>query len=71
MRLSTIFGPFLLLQGMAIILWQIVGGSLLLWVLAAWVGAAPAILVFAMIRSRRSEQSQMSLAGGGRQRLRE
>ncbi len=70
MRLSTIFVPFLLLQGMAIVLWQIVGGALFLWVLTAWLGAAPAALFLATIRTRRSEQSEMSVAGR-RQRVRE
>ena len=71
MRLSTIFVPFLLLQGLAIMLWQIVGGALFLWVLAAWLGAAPAVLAFAMIRSWRSEQSEMSVVGNRGQRARE
>lgn len=72
MRLSTIFVPFLSLQGIAIALWQILGGSPFLWVFAAWVASAPAILAFAVIRSRRSEpNSEMSVAGHRRQRMRE
>jgi uncharacterized membrane protein len=71
MRLSTIFVPFLLLQGIAVVLWQMVGGPVILWVIAAWLGAAPVILAIAMIRSRRNERSEMSLAGDRHQRIRD
>jgi hypothetical protein len=71
MRLSTILVPFLLMQGMAIILWQVLGGLLILWSLAAWLGAAPAILAFAMIRSQRSAPPEISVAGSRSRQMRE